>query len=59
MLHYVHQVVVSIVCFPFGGEQVLYSGFLETFCWKQFPAESENNANRVVRMNQNSKVVGR
>ncbi len=54
MLHYVHQLVSNFICLWFGTEQVVYSGFLELFRWKQQPAVAENNAMKVVRVNKNS-----
>ncbi len=57
MPHYVHQLVSKCVCLVFAAEQVVYSGFLEIFHWKQLPAAAKNNAMRAVRVNQNSKVA--
>ncbi len=64
MLHYVHQVVSSCVCLLFGAERVMYSGYLisenslytaESRCG--LLAVGENNTSKVMRVNQNSKVV--
>ena len=45
------------MCLLFGAEQVVYSGFLEFFLWKQLPAAAQNDAMRALRVNQNSKVA--
>ncbi len=44
------------LCLLSYAEQVVYSGFLALFYWKQLPA-AENNAVRAVRVNQSSKVA--
>ncbi len=46
MLYYVHQLVADCVCPLFGADQVVYSGYLELFCWKQLHAVAENNTMR-------------
>ncbi len=43
MLHCVHQLVSDFVCLLFA-EQVVYSGFLQLFHWKQLPATAGNKA---------------
>lgn len=45
MLCYVQQLVTNCVCLPFGAVQIVHSGFLELFHWKQLPAETENTNN--------------
>ncbi len=56
MLHFVHQLVANCVCLLFGAEQVVYSGFLEFYHWKQLPAASGKNAIRVMWLNKNSRL---
>ncbi len=41
MLHYVHWLVSNCVCLLFGAEQIVYSGFMGGFCWKQLAAAAE------------------
>ena len=53
MRHYVHQLVASCVCLPFGAEQVVHSWFLELYfaeyrCLKQLSIESEPEQCRCV-----------
>ena len=50
MLQNVLQVVANYVYLLFGGEQVVYSGFIEQFHWKQLPTDAENDAMRAVRV---------
>ncbi len=44
MLWYVRQLVVNCVCLLLGAQQVVHSGFLEPFHWKQLPAAAGNDA---------------
>ncbi len=56
MIHCVLQLVSNCVCLLFDADQVVYSGFLELFLWKQLPCVAENDAIRAARVNQHSKV---
>ncbi len=49
MLCFVRYLIANFVCLLFGARQVTYSGGFT----------AENNAMRVVRVNQNSEVAGR
>ncbi len=50
MIHYVDQLVFT-VCLFFGAEQVVYSGFIRAFYWKQLLATVGNNANESKQKN--------
>lgn len=50
------QTLFSLGCPLFGGEQVVYSVFVELFRREELPSVGENGA---MRVKQNSKFVGR
>lgn len=54
----VHQLVSNYAYLLFGGEQLVYSRFLELFGWQELPVGSGNNSMKAVKVNQTIKVAG-